>query len=153
MEENKLQLAVNMMMRTHKMHKQLLESNVSKIGMHSTQHRILMHIARNNRLDSQKSLAEHIGVTQAAITGALKKLEKDGYIKRIQGNDNRYNSVEITESGKVIIEKTRELFSKIDRMLFFDFSEKEIDAYLGFVEKMQANIKRATENECGGDLG
>ena len=141
MEENKIFLAVNAMMRTHRMHKQLIESNVSKIGIHSTQHRILMHIARNNRLDSQKSLAEHIGITPAAITGALKKLEKDGYIRRVQGNDNRYNEVEITENGKIVIEKTRELFSEIDRQLFSDFTEKELENYMGYIERIQQNGK------------
>ena len=151
MEEHKLFLAVNMMMRIHKMHIQMIDSNVSKIGMHSTHHRILMHIARNNKLDSQKSLAEHIGVTPAAITGALKKLEKDGYIKRIQGIDNRYNEVEITENGKVIVEKTRKLFSEIDKQLFSGFSEKELDEYMFYMGKIQANIKSA-ENEGMEDI-
>ena len=151
MEENKLFLAVNMMVRTHRMHKQLLDSNVSKIGIHSTQHRILMHIAKNKRLDSQKSLAEHIGVTPAAITGSLKKLEKDGYIKRVQGSDNRYNEVEITESGKIIVEKTRKLFSEIDKELFSGFSESELENYIYYIEKIQENIKRATENESEGN--
>ena len=153
MEENKIFLAVNAMMRTHRMHKQLIESNISKIGIHSTHHRILMHIARNNRLDSQKSLAEHIGITPAAITGALKKLEKDGYIRRVQGNDNRYNEVEITENGKIVIEKTRELFSEIDRQLFSDFTEKELENYMGYIERIQQNITRATEKESGVNLG
>ena len=49
MEENKIFLAVNAMMRTHRMHKQLIESNVSKIGIHSTHHRILMHTPQNGQ--------------------------------------------------------------------------------------------------------
>ena len=147
MEENKYFRAVNNMVRTHRMHKQLLDSQVSDIGLCNTQHRILMHIARNNKLDSQKSLSDHFGVTPAAITGALQKLEKDGYIKRIQGSDNRYNEVEITESGKKIVEKTKELFSAIDAMLFLGFSDEELEKYVSFLERIQSNIKCVSNNE------
>ena len=91
MNEEKISSAVNVMIQTDRMHKQLLDSNVSKIGIHRTAHRVLMHIARHGRMLSQKSLAEHIGITPAAMTGVLKKLESDGYIERVHGDDNRYN--------------------------------------------------------------
>ena len=76
MNEEKISSAVNVMIQTERMHKHMLDSNVSKIGLHRTQHRVLMHIARRGKLLSQKALAEHIGITPAAITGVLKKLEK-----------------------------------------------------------------------------
>ena len=88
MNESKIFSAVNVMIKTDRLHKHLLDASVSKIGLHRTQHRILMHIARHKRIDSQKCLADHIGVSAAAITGALKKLEKDGYIKRLQGAED-----------------------------------------------------------------
>ena len=115
------------MIHTDRMHKQLLDSKVSAIGIHRTHHIILMHIARNSKLASQKSLADHIGITPAAVTGALKKLEADGYIKRVHGSDNRYNEIEITEEGKRIVEESRSLFLSIDMSLFDGFSEEELD--------------------------
>jgi len=152
MQESKISSAVNIMIRTDRMHKQLLDSTVNSFGIHRTHHRILMHIARNNRLDSQKSLAEHIGVTPAAITGALKKLEKDGYIKRVQGSDNRFNEVEITESGKAVVKATRTLFCEVDTSLFEGFSDEELDGYMAYLEKIQNNIKKrlpcAVEGRC-----
>ena len=147
MEENKYFTAVINMFRTHKMHKQLLDMQVSDFGMCNTQHRILMHIARNKKLDSQKSLAEHFGVTPAAITGALQKLEKDGYIKRIQGTDNRYNEVEITESGRRIVEETKVQFSEIDRRIFENFSADEIEQYTSYLERIQENIKQISDSK------
>lgn len=147
MTEDKIFSAVNIMIQTDRMHKQLIDSSVADIGIHRTQHRILMHIARNNKLDSQKSLADHIGVTPAAITGALKKLEQGGYIRRVQGADNRYNEVEITESGKRVVRETRELFMGIDRALFEGFTEDELDGYISYLEKIQKNIKKREESD------
>lgn len=148
--ENKISSAVNIMIKTDRIHKQLLDATVTRIGIHRTQHRILMHIARNNRLDSQKSLAEHIGITPAAITGALKKLERDGYIKRKQGSDNRYNEVEITEAGKKVVNETHALFSSADMSLFEGFSDEELDGYISYLEKIYANIKKKLSDLPGG---
>lgn len=152
MTESKISSAVNTMIQTDRMHKHLLDTTVSSIGIHRTHHRILMYIARNNRLDSQKALADHIGVSPAAITGALKKLERDGYVKRVQGSDNRYNEVEITEAGKKVVEDSRALFTSVDMSLFDGFTEEELDEYIAILGKIQCNIKKrlpcASEGRC-----
>ena len=147
MNENRIFSAVNTMIKTDRMHKHLLDSNVGKIGIHRTQHRILMYISRNNKLGSQKSLAEHLGVSAAAITGALKKLECDGYIKRAQGSDNRFNEFEITDLGKKAVEDTKQLFSALDTSLFEGFTDEELDGYIYYLEKIQKNINKHFENE------
>jgi len=90
MLESKLAEAVEMMIRTDRMHKCLLDSRRRDIGIHHTQHRILMRLARCGNLPSQKELAEHLDITPAAVTGALKKLERDGYVLRNMGKDNRF---------------------------------------------------------------
>ncbi len=145
MNQDKIFAAVNNMIQTDRMHKHLLDSNVSKIGLHRTGHRVLMHIAINKKLFSQKSLAEHIGITPAAITGVLKKLEKDGYIIKEQGDDNRYNEIKLTELGHKVVLESRALFSRLDMSLFEGFSESELDGYIHYLEKIQANIKKNAE--------
>lgn len=147
MNENKIFSAVNTMIKTDRMHRHLIDSNVGKIGIHRTHHRILMYISRNDRLGSQKSLAEYIGISPAAITGALKKLECDGYIKRAQGSDNRYNEIEITELGKRVVEQTRALFSSLDTSLFYGFTDEELDGYIYYLEKIQNNIEKHFKSE------
>ena len=146
MNEEKISSAVNIMIQTDRMHKHLLDGSVSKIGLHRTQHRVLMHIARHGKMLSQKSLAEHIGITPAAITGVLKKLEQDGYIKRVQGDDNRYNEVKVTELGKRVVEDSFALFTKLDTSLFEGFSDSELDGYIGYLKKIQENIRKNSES-------
>lgn len=145
MNQEKISSAVNVMIQTDRMHKHLLESNVSKTGLHRTSHRVLMHIARHGKLLSQKSLAEHIGITPPAITGILKRLENDGYIKRLQGDDNRYNEVKVTERGKKIVEDSFLMFSMLDKSLFDGFSDSELDLYIHCLEKIQENIRKHSD--------
>ena len=145
MSDTKLSKAIEMMIRTDHMHKALIDSRVGGMGIHRTQHRILMHLARHDKLPSQKELAEHLDVTPAAITGALKKIESDGYVERTLGHDNRYNELRITEKGRELVNQTRQLFSEADRSMFDGFSDSELESYISALEKLQANIKKAHE--------
>ena len=106
-----------------------------------------MHLARHNQLPSQKELAEHLNVTPAAITGALKKIEADGYVERTLGHDNRYNELRITDKGRELVKKTRVLFCEVDSSLFDGFSEEELNSYVKSLEKIQANIKKQYERK------
>lgn len=135
--------AVNKMLCISKMHRLLIDREVQSIGIHRTQHRILMYLAKRGNLPSQKALAEHLEISSAAVTVALQKLEADGYIKRCIGSDNRFNEINITERGREIVEKTKMLFSRIDESMFEGFSEQELDAYLVFLEKIKSNIENA----------
>ena len=142
MEEKNAFTAVNMLIRTNRMHKKLLESNVcANIGLHRTQHIILMHLAKEKFLTSQKALADHLNITAAAVTGALKKLESGGYIERkAVCGDNRYNEITITDLGRRVVEDSRAMFQKIDKSLFKGFSDGEIIDFIGYLEKIQNNI-------------
>jgi DNA-binding MarR family transcriptional regulator len=133
--------AVEMMIRTDHLHRALIDSRAQETGVHRTQHRILMHLARHEHLPSQKELAAHLDITPAAVTGALKKMERDGYIERTLGQDNRFNEIRITEKGRDLVKLTRRLFSEADMSVFEGFSEQELEAYLRFLEKMQENMR------------
>ena len=148
MNTQRIAKAIDMMIITDRMHKHLIDFQAGKIGIHRTQHRILMHISRNKKLQSQKSLAEHMGVSPAAITGALNKLEQGGYIERSQGEDGRYNEVTVTEKGKKIVEETRQLFFTADTSLFGGFTDEELDSYIENLTKIQENIKKQLPTSC-----
>ncbi len=147
MSESKLSMAINMMIKTDHMHRALIDCRVGSLGIHRTQHRILMHLARHEKLPSQKELAKHLDVTPAAVTGALKKIEKDGYVERTLGHDNRYNELRITEKGRELVKKTRSLFCEVDSSMFDGFTDEELDTYISCLEKLQANIRKQCERK------
>lgn len=147
MNESKLYQAINMMIKTDHMHKCLIDSRVSELRIHRTQHRILMHLARCNTLPSQKDMAEHLKVTPAAVTGAIKKLEADGYVERTTGQDNRYYELSITEKGRELVNKSRKMFCEIDSLMFEGFSDEELNNYISCLERLQANISKQCERK------
>ena len=142
MTDSKLYRAMEMMMHTNRMHKSLLDARVRDIGIHRTQHRILMKLARCGKLPSQKELAEHLDITPAAVTVALKKIEKDGYVERTLGQDTRYNELHITDKGRELVRRSREIFSETDRSLFEGFTDEELEVYVNCLDKLEGNLKR-----------
>ena len=142
MREAKLNEAVDMMIRTDRMHMALIDSRIKSIGLHRTQHRILMRLSRFGHLPSQKELAEHLDITAAAVTGALKKLERDGYVERTIGQDNRFNELKLTKKGKELVELTRKRCSEVDTAIFDGFTSEELTGYIECLNKLQENMKR-----------
>ena len=147
MLDTKLSRAINMMIKTDHMHRALIDSRIGSLGIHRTHHRILMHLAMRDKLPSQKELADHLDITPAAVTGALQKLEKEGYIERTLGHDNRFNELSITEKGREIVKQSKMLFCQADSAMFEGFSDEELDTYIAFLEKLQANIKKQNERK------
>ena len=147
MTDTKLSKAIDMMIRTDHMHKALIDSRVRTLGIHRTQHRILMHLARHDKLPSQKELADCLDVTPAAITVTLKKIEKVGYVEKTLGQDNRYNELRITEKGRELVKKTKKIFSEADSSMFEGFTDDELDTYVSCLEKLQANIRKQYERK------
>ncbi len=141
MENNIYFDAVNLLIQINRAHKKMIDSGVcSRIGIHRTQHIILMHLAGRGVTPSQKEIAEHLGITPAAVTGALQKLESDGYITRSIGNDNRYNEITLTDMGRKVVSETKLLFSDIDAGMFTGFSDEDLSAFISSLEKIQNNI-------------
>ena len=147
MTETKLFLTIDKMLRVNRFHKALIDSRVREIGIHRTQHRILMRLAKCDKLPSQKELADQLDITPAAVTLAIKEIEKEGYIKRTLGKDTRYNEIEITDKGRALVNLTFEMFSEADRTMLSGFSEDELDVYMGFLERIETNIKAQLPNE------
>lgn len=129
-----------------RMHKTLIDKSVSDMEIHQTQHRILMRLARCGKLPSQKELSEHLGITPAAVTFALKKIESSGYIKRTLGKDNRYNELKITEKGKALVTLTEKRFGDIDIAMFDGLSEEELTTFASCLSKMEENLKAKISN-------
>ena len=143
MDDQIVYSAVNLLIQTSRMHRNLVETNVKhEIGIHRTQHMILMHLAAHDSLMSQKALARHLNISAAAVTGALKKLELDGYISRCAGGDNRYNEITITELGRQVVVNSRRLFQIIDKSLFEGFCDEEISFFVSYLERIKNNINK-----------
>ncbi len=135
--------ALQLFITTHKLHKQYFDRRMSDIGIHSSQHRILMYLSQNKDGISQKEIAEHFNISPAAVAVSLKKLENEGYILReTQKADNRINNVFLTSKANEVVKKTIEYANAIEEQIFEEFSEKDLEVFCEYLSKMQNTIDK-----------
>ena len=137
--------AVGLLHRVMRRHHALVERRTCDLGIHHSQHRMLMTLARCQQdTPSQKELAERLGISPAAVTTTLKKLEKEGYITRsMTDEDNRRNEIRITEKGIAKLLEGRAIFETSDRTMFDGFTPEEIATFISYMERMNRNLDAA----------
>jgi MarR family transcriptional repressor of mepA len=89
---------------------------------------VLYYISRNKGGDIiQQDLADMMDKNKSAILRSIDILEEKGYVNRIRvSGDRRKNLLEITPSGKAIIDKMHEIFLRQDIILKQGISELDI---------------------------
>lgn len=133
--------AVHLFMCVSHLHHAAIEGRVSKLGFHHSQHRMLMHLAKYEHIPSQKELAVAKGISPAAVTTTLKRLEKEGYIARTTTDeDNRKNEIRITEAGREAVEQSRAFFNSVDKNMFKGISEEELQTFTEILGRMRENL-------------
>jgi DNA-binding MarR family transcriptional regulator len=137
--------AVGLFIRVMRRHHACVERRIGDLGIHHSQHRMLMQLAkREGERPSQKELAEAMGISPAAVTVTLKKLEKEGYICRsMTDEDNRRNEIRITEKGLQKVMESRAVFESTDTEMFAGFSPEEIATVISFMERLDHNLDAA----------
>ena len=138
------------MMRIGRLHRTIFERNISKMGIHHSQHHLLMYIAKENEIVSQKHIAEKFGITPAAVARSLKALECEGFIERVcVEDDGRFKKIVITEKGRDIVSKSHQVFKETDEGIFEDFSDDDIAQFNKYLEMMQSKLmEKSEENLC-----
>ena len=143
---------VHLLIRVVKMHHCLIESQVSGLGVHHSQHRMLMHLSRYEKIPSQKDISDALRISPAAVAVTLKRLEKDGYIERsMTDEDNRKNEIRITDEGRRMVEVSRRIFESSDGAMFDGLSPEEISAFAGLLERMTQNLEKELSERAVGD--
>lgn len=148
MTENKYKDLVILFFQTNRLHRKLAERRATKMNIQPSQHRMLMYLSKAETSPSQCEIAKRFEISPAAVSNTLKKLEKMGYIEKIQLSDNgdgRVNEIKITEMGKREAQDTREYFSCIDKAMFDGFTDEEMKELSSLLSRVCANLQAAGE--------
>ncbi|MCQ2430781.1 MAG: MarR family winged helix-turn-helix transcriptional regulator [Clostridia bacterium] len=132
---------MRLFLRVGRIHRSAVERRVADLGIHHSQHRMLMYLSRHDATPSQRELADVMGISPAAVTSTLKCLEKEGYITRaVTEEDNRRNRVSITEKGQLKVDESRSIFDSMDHAAFAGFSERELAEFRDLLMRMCQNL-------------
>lgn len=121
-------------------HRYRVGKAASKLGLYFGQPAIIEYISQNNGC-TQKELAEHLHISPASVATTLKRMEKAGFVARIEDkNDSRKKRLAITEKGAYVLRDFRQICDETDMQLFDGFSEDEKEQLMSFLKRLNANI-------------
>ena len=129
-----------------RLHHRLCERHLAKLPIHRAQHILLMRLAEEGALPSQRELADQMEISPAAVAVALKKLEAEGYIdRRTSQSDCRFNAISITEEGRRIVLESHRVFEALDERMYEGVSPEELFRFRETLDKIYKNLSTVRE--------
>ncbi len=104
---------------------------------------VLYYISRSkNKEMIQQDIAEVMDKTKSAILRSIDILEEKGFVKRLPvAGDRRKNVIELTSSGKAVIEKMHVNFLERDQILKQGIDQQELETCMHVLSKIQQKCK------------
>ena len=139
---------IGTLLATMRLHRKRTERFVRESGLHPTQHRLLMYLARREEPCLQKELAEQFELTPAAVAQILDKLEGEGYVTRAHTDEDcRCKRITLTQRGWDTAEKSRVAFREIDARVCRGVDEQEMETFCRVLLRMQENLQGEPEGK------
>jgi len=139
-----------LLMNYHRMHHHVLQYQMNKRGLQIGHPMLLLFLSRldeQNETVNLKFLADHMGVSPAAVTNSLKSLERLSLIQKYEDeNDLRCKCIKITPKGKMAVSQCHEIFDLVNQGLFQDFSEEEKKELAGYLLRLCKNLSKMGAN-------
>lgn len=116
-------------------------SEKSPEGLTGVQCRLLMYINEREEETYQRDIEKQFEIRRSSVTGALKLLEKNGFIKReAVENDARLKKLILTQKAIKMCGEMKETVDGIERMLKTNLSQEEIEAFFVIMSKIAAGM-------------
>lgn len=110
-----------------------LSVTLSELGITQTQYALLASLkwfGEKNESTTQTHLVEHSKIDKMTVSKALRKLEKNGFVKRNRApSDNRATNVLLTLQGEKLIQKAILDIESADDVFFSCLTKGQLDTY------------------------
>ncbi|MBN1259138.1 MAG: MarR family transcriptional regulator [Anaerolineae bacterium] len=120
------------------------------LGLYRGQPKVLEALAEEDGR-THSELAALMYVAPATVTKMVQRMEKTGYVmRRDDPDDQRVSRVYLTEAGRAVLIRLREVFESLNAETFADFSPEERAQLEYLLMKVRENLLRVTAGNCAG---
>lgn len=136
--------------RFHEVHKMFM-NNIKKeadsLGINPTFRFIFMSLLENKNGLTQSQLCEKTHLKKSSISLLLKQMENENLISREKSDiDNRLTIVKLTEKGKKLDLKLKQIFIKNENKLSSILEENELNNLEKYLNKLVMALKEDNNN-------
>lgn len=107
---------------------------------------LILHKIIRDGEQKLSDLAEQLDLTSGAITALCDKLEEKGFaVRKRMAEDRRTVLLNITDTGREMFERNRNIGSRCFTILFDGFADKELDAQKQIYQQIIENLESFAE--------
>jgi MarR family transcriptional regulator, organic hydroperoxide resistance regulator len=118
------------------------------LGLYRGQPPLLWSLAMDPGL-AHSELAARLHVTPATVSKMVRRMEKLGIVTtRSDVDDQRISRVYLTEAGLALHAEAVEAGGQLGEEAFESFTDEELVALEGFLERIRSNLMRVQEDEA-----
>ena len=97
---------------------------------------------------SQKTLADHMQISEATLSVRVKRLEQLGYVKRLQDpHDKRRFTLQVTDLGHKELEISRERYVALTNRVLQTVTVEEYNSFMAMINRIIDNCQKAGVND------
>ncbi|MFJ6699890.1 MarR family winged helix-turn-helix transcriptional regulator [Streptomyces sp. NPDC091272] len=102
----------------------------------------------------QKELVKLARIEQPSMAQLLARMERDGLVLRTPSEqDRRVSMVSLTATGRAALPRVRSALFETNSRALRGFSEQEVDALQGLLDRLLANLEADLAGDTGEDDG
>ena len=140
---------IDALIHTMRLHHRVVERRIDGLGVHHSQHRMLMRLSCLGRSVSQRELADAIDVSPACVARMLKLLTSAGLVEKAGGPDGRRNEISVSTAGKQLVEDSKAVFREIGEQMFDGLTEDELQTLGSLLERLNENLSNMDKGGVG----
>ncbi|MBQ3304989.1 MAG: MarR family transcriptional regulator [Clostridia bacterium] len=140
---------IDALIHTMRLHHRVVERRIEGMGVHHSQHRLLMRLSDLGRSASQKELADAMDVSPACVARMLKPMTAAGLVEKASGADGRCNEISVSAAGMQLVEDSRAVFRQIGEQMFEGLTEGELQTLGALLDKLKANLSNMDKGGMG----
>lgn len=119
-----------------------LDRRLRPLGLSRSKWILLIALERGGAGQSQKALADRMGIEGPTLVGLLDRLERDGLVERraAQG-DRRANSVHLSRKGRALIGEIEKIAAVLRAKLLAGIGKSDLDTALRVISRIKAKAE------------
>lgn len=122
-----------------------LNAVMQSYGLGFSSYNFLLFLAKNEGC-TQKELCRKMGIDEAVATRSMKKMEKEGYVRRIRSEqDSRKYALFLDDKGRALIPVIREALEDWWGKVLQDFPQEQQDYLLPLMEHMSESAMSVSD--------
>ncbi len=118
-----------------------LNEKISPLGIYTSQWAIILYLYEKKEC-SQIELGNYLCVEAPTITRTLARMEKMGWIEKVEGIDKREKHILLTKKALDAYLKCFEASDKLEKEAISGISDEELEIFNRVLEKMTNNLEK-----------